>query len=159
MTEWPGTVTMAWFQSKTIFIPSSRTKSSISPNVRALLALISGKTSSGTWITCKSCSCFFCSLLICLINDARFIGSLEHYSQSGLMWTLALDGKISDYLRCIKPDLHSQGSGQPELPGSNSCAGGCRGVATVNSDGSYRFVWSYIFSHFNHGLNACISSA
>ena len=36
------------------------------------------------------------------------------------MWNLALDA-----------------SGQPMLPGANSCGGGCRPVVTVNSDGSY----------------------
>lgn len=36
-------------------------------------------------------------------------------------------------------NLAANGDGGPELPGSNSCggSGGCRGVATVNSDGSY----------------------
>lgn len=37
------------------------------------------------------------------------------------MWNLALDG-----------------SGDPKLPGTNSCGGpGCRGIVTINSDGSY----------------------
>ena len=37
------------------------------------------------------------------------------------MWNLALDG-----------------SGQPELPGSNSCGGGgCRGVVQINGDGTW----------------------
>ena len=36
------------------------------------------------------------------------------------MWNLALDG-----------------SGLPILPTTNSCGGGCRGVAQINSDGTY----------------------
>lgn len=37
------------------------------------------------------------------------------------MWNLALDG-----------------SGNPKLPGTNSCGGpGCRGIVTINSDGTY----------------------
>lgn len=36
------------------------------------------------------------------------------------MWNLALDS-----------------TGSPELPGSNSCGGGCRGVVQVNSDGTW----------------------
>ncbi|PPR01864.1 hypothetical protein CVT24_001345 [Panaeolus cyanescens] len=53
--------------------------------------------------------------------DNLWIGSLEHYSQSGLMWNLALDG-----------------SGNPKYPGTNSCGGpGCRALVTINSDGSY----------------------
>jgi len=50
-----------------------------------------------------------------------FIGSLTYWSRSALMWNLALDG-----------------SGNPKLPGTNSCGGpGCRPVITVNNDGSY----------------------
>ncbi|KAF8797529.1 glycoside hydrolase family 30 protein [Phlegmacium glaucopus] len=55
--------------------------------------------------------------------DNLWIGSLEHNSQSGLMWNIALDG-----------------GGNPKLPGTNSCDGaGCRPLVTVNSDGSYSF--------------------
>ena len=49
-----------------------------------------------------------------------FIGGISYGSTSGLMWNLALDG-----------------SGQPMLPGTDSCGGGCRGVVQVNSDGSW----------------------
>ena len=88
---------------------------------------------SGTWIICK-CLCFLSDLhriiksllfnndnnnFICLDYD-RFIGSITHNSHSGLMWNLALDG-----------------SGLPILPTTNSCGGGCRGVAQINSDGTY----------------------
>ena len=52
------------------------------------------------------------------------IGSVEHNSKIVGLWNLALNAQ-----------------GQPELPGSNSCNGGvgsaCRGVVTINSDGSY----------------------
>lgn len=42
-------------------------------------------------------------------------------THQGLMWNIALDG-----------------SGNPKLPGTNSCGGaGCRPLVTVNSDGSY----------------------
>ncbi|KIK64378.1 glycoside hydrolase family 30 protein [Collybiopsis luxurians FD-317 M1] len=51
--------------------------------------------------------------------DNLWIGALEHNAKSGLMWNIALDGR-----------------GNPELPGSNSCSGGCRGMVTVNG-GSY----------------------
>ncbi|KAA1474162.1 glycoside hydrolase [Dentipellis sp. KUC8613] len=51
----------------------------------------------------------------------RWIGAIEHNSHSGLMWNLALDG-----------------NGNPKLPGTTSCGGpGCRGIVTINSDGSY----------------------
>lgn len=36
------------------------------------------------------------------------------------MWTLALDS-----------------AGGPQLPGSNSCKGGCRGVVQINNDGTW----------------------
>lgn len=36
-------------------------------------------------------------------------------------------------------NLALDGSGHPILPGSTSCASGCRGLVTVNSDGSYSF--------------------
>ncbi|KAF8069316.1 glycoside hydrolase family 30 protein [Lyophyllum atratum] len=52
--------------------------------------------------------------------DNLWIGSVEHNAKAGLMWNLALDG-----------------SGNPKFPGTNSCGGGCRPLATVNSDGSY----------------------
>ncbi|KAJ6612396.1 glycoside hydrolase [Mycena sp. CBHHK59/15] len=54
--------------------------------------------------------------------DNLWIGSLENFAGVGLMFNLALDG-----------------NGQPLLPGSNSCGGGCRPIVTVNSDGSYAF--------------------
>ncbi|KZT69689.1 glycoside hydrolase family 30 protein [Daedalea quercina L-15889] len=50
-----------------------------------------------------------------------FIGTVNNWARNGAMWNLALDG-----------------SGQPELPGSNSCGGGgCRGVVQVNSNGTW----------------------
>ncbi|KAF9448810.1 glycoside hydrolase family 30 protein [Macrolepiota fuliginosa MF-IS2] len=53
--------------------------------------------------------------------DNLWVGSISLGAQSGLMWNIALDG-----------------SGQPILPGSNSCGGpGCRPLVTVNSDGSW----------------------
>ncbi|KJA25337.1 glycoside hydrolase family 30 protein [Hypholoma sublateritium FD-334 SS-4] len=55
--------------------------------------------------------------------DNLWIGSLEHYSQSGLMWNIAADG-----------------NGNPKLPATDSCGGnGCRPMVTVNSDGTYTF--------------------
>lgn len=52
--------------------------------------------------------------------DNLFIGSITHNAHSALMWNLALDG-----------------SGHPILPTTNSCGGGCRGVAQINSDGTW----------------------
>ncbi|KAG1740173.1 glycoside hydrolase family 30 protein [Suillus paluster] len=52
--------------------------------------------------------------------DNLFIGSISYGSSSGLMWNLALDG-----------------NGQPLLPGTDSCGGGCRGVVQINSDGTW----------------------
>ncbi|KAM6503070.1 Glycoside hydrolase superfamily [Amanita muscaria] len=53
--------------------------------------------------------------------DNIFIGSLQYWARTALMWNLALDG-----------------SGNPKLPGTNSCgAQGCRAVVTVNNDGTY----------------------
>lgn len=37
-----------------------------------------------------------------------------------MMWNLALDG-----------------NGDPFLPGSDSCEGGCRGIVQINSNGTY----------------------
>ncbi|KAH7880212.1 glycoside hydrolase superfamily [Lentinula edodes] len=55
--------------------------------------------------------------------DNLWIGALEHNAKSGLMWNIALDG-----------------NGNPMLPGAVSCnKGGCRGLVTVNNDGSYSF--------------------
>ncbi|KAJ6566886.1 glycoside hydrolase family 30 protein [Mycena capillaripes] len=54
--------------------------------------------------------------------DNLWIGSLEHYSQAGLRFNIALDG-----------------DGNPMLPGTNSCGSGCRPLVTVNSDGSYSY--------------------
>ncbi|KAF5370547.1 hypothetical protein D9757_010139 [Collybiopsis confluens] len=51
--------------------------------------------------------------------DNLWVGALEHNARSGLMWNIALDG-----------------NGNPGLPGSNSCGGGCRGIVTI-SGGSY----------------------
>ncbi|KAG8215401.1 glycoside hydrolase superfamily [Butyriboletus roseoflavus] len=52
--------------------------------------------------------------------DNLFIGSINYGSSTGLMWNLALDG-----------------TGGAELPGSNSCGGGCRGVVQINNDGTW----------------------
>ncbi|KAF8631474.1 hypothetical protein AX15_002387 [Amanita polypyramis BW_CC] len=49
-----------------------------------------------------------------------FIGSLQYWARAALMWNIALDG-----------------SGQPLLPGTNSCGTPCRPIVTVNSDGNY----------------------
>ncbi|TFK18841.1 glycoside hydrolase [Coprinopsis marcescibilis] len=54
--------------------------------------------------------------------DNLWIGSVERYSRTGLMWNFALDG-----------------SGNPKLPGTTSCDAGCRPLVTVNDDGSYNF--------------------
>ncbi|KAK0473000.1 glycoside hydrolase family 30 protein [Armillaria novae-zelandiae] len=58
--------------------------------------------------------------------DNLWIGSLEHWAKTGLMWNFALDG-----------------NGNPKLPGSNSCTSGCRGVVTINNDGTYSFNQEY----------------
>ncbi|KAJ3835095.1 glucan endo-1,6-beta-glucosidase [Lentinula raphanica] len=52
--------------------------------------------------------------------DCFGTGSVSYGSSSGLMWNLALDG-----------------NGDPMLPGSDSCGGGCRGTVQINSDGTY----------------------
>ncbi|EGN97618.1 glycoside hydrolase family 30 protein [Serpula lacrymans var. lacrymans S7.3] len=53
--------------------------------------------------------------------DNLFIVGPQYGASNGLMWNLALDG-----------------NGDPILSGTNSCASpGCRGVAQINSDGSY----------------------
>ncbi|KAJ7432031.1 glucan endo-1,6-beta-glucosidase [Mycena galericulata] len=54
--------------------------------------------------------------------DNLWIGSIEHYAQSGLMFNIALDA-----------------DGNPKLPGTNSCPSGCRPIVTVNIDGSYSY--------------------
>ncbi|TFK29093.1 glycoside hydrolase [Coprinopsis marcescibilis] len=54
--------------------------------------------------------------------DQIILGSINHNAQVALMWNLALDG-----------------NGNPRLSGSNTACGnaGCRGVVTINSDGSW----------------------
>jgi hypothetical protein len=47
--------------------------------------------------------------------DNLFIGSPENFGRTAMMWNYALDGK-----------------GNPLLPGTDSCGGGCRGVVTVS---------------------------
>ncbi|KAJ6452494.1 glucan endo-1,6-beta-glucosidase [Mycena sanguinolenta] len=54
--------------------------------------------------------------------DNLWIGSLENFAGVGLMFNLALDG-----------------NGSPSLPGTSSCASGCRPIVTVNSDGSFSY--------------------
>ncbi|RXW18288.1 hypothetical protein EST38_g7567 [Candolleomyces aberdarensis] len=55
--------------------------------------------------------------------DNLWVGSVERFARTGLMWNIALDG-----------------AGNPKLPGANSCGGpGCRPLVTVNNDGSYVF--------------------
>lgn len=54
--------------------------------------------------------------------DNLFIGALEHNARTAAMWILAADG-----------------NGNPKLPGTDSCPNGCRGIVTINSDGSYGF--------------------
>ncbi|KAE9400866.1 glucan endo-1,6-beta-glucosidase [Gymnopus androsaceus JB14] len=49
-----------------------------------------------------------------------WLRALSYYSTTGLMWNLALDG-----------------SGDPLLPGSDSCSDGCRGIVQVNSNGTW----------------------
>ncbi|TFK38651.1 glucan endo-1,6-beta-glucosidase [Crucibulum laeve] len=55
--------------------------------------------------------------------DNLWIGSLEYWSKSGLLWNIALDP-----------------TGNPKLPGTDSCGGpGCSPLVTIYSDGSYSF--------------------
>ncbi|CCM04938.1 uncharacterized protein FIBRA_07135 [Fibroporia radiculosa] len=54
--------------------------------------------------------------------DNIFIGSPNYWGQSGAMWNLVLNGL-----------------GQPLLPGTDSCGTPCRGVVTVNSNGTYNY--------------------
>ncbi|KAF7970040.1 hypothetical protein HWV62_25350 [Athelia sp. TMB] len=56
-------------------------------------------------------------------TNTLMIGAPNYFAKTAAMWNLALDG-----------------SGGPELPGASSCIGGCRGVVTVNDNGSYTFV-------------------
>ena len=50
----------------------------------------------------------------------RFIGGPENWGRTSMMWNYALNSV-----------------GQPILPGSNSCGGGCRGVVTIPGDGGF----------------------
>eukprot|EP00914_Ancora_sagittata_P010913 GHVO01021335.1.p1 GENE.GHVO01021335.1~~GHVO01021335.1.p1 ORF type:complete len:527 (-),score=31.84 GHVO01021335.1:146-1726(-) len=52
--------------------------------------------------------------------DNIFVGAVQYGASAGLMWNIALDG-----------------NGQPMLPGTDSCGGGCRGIVQINSDGSW----------------------
>ncbi|KAJ7065779.1 glycoside hydrolase family 30 protein [Mycena amicta] len=51
-----------------------------------------------------------------------WIGSINQGADVGLMFNLATDG-----------------NGNPKLPGTTSCGGGCRPIVTVNSDGSFSY--------------------
>jgi len=53
-------------------------------------------------------------------TDNLFVGGPEHYAKSSMMWNLALDG-----------------SGKPMLPGAKSCGIPCRGIAQINSNGTW----------------------
>ncbi|KAJ4001156.1 glucan endo-1,6-beta-glucosidase [Lentinula boryana] len=57
----------------------------------------------------------FSRLIGCILE-----GALSYGASTGLMWNLALDG-----------------NGDPFLPGSDSCGGGCRGIVQINNDGTY----------------------
>lgn len=52
--------------------------------------------------------------------DNLFIGSIHHNAHAALMWNIA-----------------ARGDGEPRLPGTNSCGNGCRGIVTVNTDGTW----------------------
>ncbi|THH09659.1 hypothetical protein EW145_g1844 [Phellinidium pouzarii] len=55
-----------------------------------------------------------------------FIGGPQHWSQSGLMWNLAVDT-----------------DGNPKLAGVTSCASGCRGVLQITSSGQSELSQEY----------------
>ncbi|KAF9235917.1 glycoside hydrolase family 30 protein [Melanogaster broomeanus] len=78
------------------------------PNKEVFLTECTGTLGSDWWSDLK------------WFMDNLFIGSLTYGSSTGLMWNLALDG-----------------NGNPLLPGTNSCGGGCRGVVQINNDGSW----------------------
>ncbi|KAF9230954.1 glycoside hydrolase family 30 protein [Melanogaster broomeanus] len=82
------------------------------PNKEVFFTECTGMLGSDWWSDLKVC---LSSMLA-----THFIGSLTYGSSTGLMWNLALDG-----------------NGNPLLPGTNSCGGGCRGVVQINSDGSW----------------------
>ncbi|KZT50959.1 glycoside hydrolase family 30 protein [Calocera cornea HHB12733] len=70
--------------------------------------------------------------------DTLVIGSLSYFSRSAMFWNLALDG-----------------NGNPKLPGASSCNNpGCRGVVTVNDDGSYTLNQEYYA--LAHGSRAIV---
>jgi len=48
------------------------------------------------------------------------VGAFNNFASTGAMWNIALDGK-----------------GEPRLPGTSSCSNGCRGIVTVNADGTF----------------------
>ncbi|KAF8501267.1 glycoside hydrolase superfamily [Gautieria morchelliformis] len=52
--------------------------------------------------------------------DNLFVGGPENWGRTAMMWNFALDS-----------------TGQPILPGSNSCGGGCRGVVTIPGNGGF----------------------
>jgi len=52
--------------------------------------------------------------------DNLYVGATEYFASTVLLWNIALEG-----------------SGQPEMPGSTSCVTPCRGIVTINSNGSY----------------------
>ncbi|KAH6906980.1 glycoside hydrolase superfamily [Coprinopsis sp. MPI-PUGE-AT-0042] len=59
--------------------------------------------------------------LQCVSPGFSWVGSVERFSKTGLLWNIALDG-----------------SSNPKTPGTDSCGGpGCRPLVTVNGDGSY----------------------
>ncbi|KAG1839309.1 glycoside hydrolase family 30 protein [Suillus subalutaceus] len=88
------------------------------PNKEVYFTECSGTLGSDWWSDIK----VFINNLFCVRGNelTPFIGSISYGSSSGLMWNLALNG-----------------SGQPSLPGTDSCGGGCRGVVQVNSNGTW----------------------
>lgn len=58
--------------------------------------------------------------------DNLFIGAVEHGARTAMMWNLVADS-----------------AGNPKLPGTDSCGNGCRGIVTVNGDGTWSFNQEY----------------
>jgi len=68
--------------------------------------------------------------------DNLFIGAPENWARTAMMWNFALDS-----------------NGDPLLPGSNSCGGGCRGVVTIPGNGSYSVNEEfYVMAHTSRAI-------
>lgn len=143
LTEYRSTVMQAQSATRIHSTMRIRRRTSTSRNALANSTAIGGATSrsavscpnlylessdhfsscSGIRTTCEPLISMEECMYVCTeLFILSFIGAVNHHARNAAMWNLALDG-----------------NGNPKLPGTTSCGGSdpCRGVVTINSDGTY----------------------